>query len=79
MPTTILDGETYEQARHRRFTEEAKVIEKIHQQEMSMMSELCADRILKEREVCAKVCDEHGFLAKHPPQLSVQDQLRSKK
>ena len=31
------------------------------------------------REKCAKVCDEHGFLAKHPPQLSVQDQLRSKK
>ena len=31
------------------------------------------------REACAKVCDEHGFLAKHPPQLSVQDQLRSKK
>lgn len=34
MPTTILDGEAYEQARHRRFTEEAKVIEKIQQDEI---------------------------------------------
>ena len=31
--------------------------QKIHTQEMSMMSELCADRILEEREACAKVCD----------------------
>ena len=43
MPTTILDGETYEQARHRRFTEEAKVIEKIHQDEIIRMArEACA-------------------------------------
>ena len=34
MPTAILDGETYEQARHRRFTEEAKVIEKMQQDEI---------------------------------------------
>ena len=38
MPTTILDGETYEQARHRRFTEEAKVIEKIQQDEIIRMA-----------------------------------------
>lgn len=25
MPTTILDGETYEQAKHRRFKEEAEI------------------------------------------------------
>ena len=43
MPTTILDGETYEQARHRRFTEEAKVIEKIQQDEIIRMAlEACA-------------------------------------
>lgn len=39
----------------------------------------CNEAVLAEREACAKVCDEHGFLAKHPPQLSEQDQLRSKK
>ena len=38
MPTTILDGETYEQARNRRFTEEAKVIEKIQQDEIIRMA-----------------------------------------
>lgn len=38
MPTTILDGETYEQARHRRFTEEAKVIEKMQQDEIIRMA-----------------------------------------
>ena len=32
--------------------------QKIHQQEMSMMSELCADRILEEREACARECWE---------------------
>ena len=43
MPTTILDGETYEQARHRRFTEEAKVIEKMQQDEIIRMAlEACA-------------------------------------
>ena len=43
MPTTILDGETYEQARHRRFTEEAKVIEKIQQDGIIRMArEACA-------------------------------------
>ena len=38
MPTTILDGETYEQALHRRFTEEAKVIEKMQQDEIIRMA-----------------------------------------
>ena len=43
MPTTILDGETYEQARHRRFTEEAKVLEKMQQDEIIRMAlEACA-------------------------------------
>ena len=43
MPTTILDGETYEQARHRRFTEEAKVIEKMQQDDIIRMArEACA-------------------------------------
>ena len=43
MPTTILDGETYEQALHRRFTEEAKVIEKMQQDEIIRMARLaCA-------------------------------------
>ena len=32
--------------------------QKIHQQEISMMSELCADRILEEREACARECCE---------------------
>lgn len=52
-----------------KLSEEAKVIEKMQQDEIIRMA----------REACAKVCDEHGFLVKHPPQLSVQDQLRSKK
>lgn len=29
MPTTILDGETYEQAKHRRFTEEAEYAKRL--------------------------------------------------
>lgn len=45
--------------------------QKIHEQEMSMMSELCADRILEEREACAKVCEER--LMTHPIKDDVND------
>ena len=54
MPTTILDGETYEQARHRRFTEEAKVIEKIQQDEIIRMARELATRY------GSRMCDEDG-------------------
>ena len=54
MPTTILDGETYEQARHRRFTEEAKVIEKIQQDEIIRM----ARELVKTHGL--RMCDEDG-------------------
>lgn len=54
MPTTILDNETYEQARHRRFTEEAKAIEKMQQDEIIRMARELATRH------GIRMCDEDG-------------------
>ena len=54
MPTTILDDETFDQARHRRFMEEANVDERIQQNEIIRMARELA------QTHGVRMCDEDG-------------------